>query len=215
MPPQPLFHAANTTPRYALRFHFGWYTHRRQPLFADPATKNLIQATLDDVLTRYDYHLLESGIEPTVLRALLSLRPEMSPSSVTKAIKGNLATRVRQALGIKDIWSRGWCVRSNGHVTNEIIRQYIASQYEHHQAAPIDTPEKVEVARWHDPDDATQIRTIAHAAFEYNVHVVLVTRRRCEFLDLEMARHLVDSFRRVCTIYRLKTGSLRMRSAMH
>ena len=83
-------------------------------------------------------------------------------------------------------------------MTNETIRQYIASQYEHHQAAPIDMPDKVEVARWHDCCDATEIRTIAHAAFEYNVHVVLVTRRRFEFLDLEMAEHLVHYFRHVC-----------------
>ncbi len=198
MPPSPFFTAGNTTSRYELRFHFGWYTSRRKPLFADESTSNLIKQTLEDVAQRNELHLLESEIEPTVMRVLLSLRPETAPSAVTRSVKGNIATQVRQRLGIKKLWSRGWFTRSNGHVTNEAVRQYIASQYEHLVAAPIDEPEKVLMAGWHNPADACQIRTSAHAAFEYNVHVVLVTRRRFDFLDLEVAEHLVQYFRRVC-----------------
>jgi putative transposase len=195
---QPYFTPANTSPSYELRFHFCWYAYSRQHLFSDLQTRQLLDRSFLETAKRYQYHVLEHEFESAAMRAVLSLRPEMSPSSVTKAIKGNLATQARKQLGIADLWSRGWFVRSNGHVTNETVRNYVASQYEHHNATPISQPERAELAKWHGAADPAEIRTSAHGALEYNLHVVFVTRRRYEFLDLEVAERLVHYFRHVC-----------------
>jgi len=196
--PAPYFTATNTTFSYGLRFHYGWYTHRRQPTFADTQTQTLVADSFNDVSGRYNYRMLEMEVEPMVLRALLSLRPTDSPSATTRTIKGNLATDARNQLGISKLWSRGWFVRSVGRCTNEVIRRYVASQYGHHRSLPIDAPEAALRAAYHHPGNASRMRKIAHAVFEYNVHVVLVTRRRREFLDLEVAEALVDYWRSVC-----------------
>lgn len=200
MSPRPIFTPGNTTPRYELRFHFGWYSHGRQPLFVGADLNDVIRETWHEVTSRYGYHVLEHAVEPTVMRALLSLRPDMAPSSVTKAIKGNLSARIRERLNVSQLWSRGWFFRGNGHVTNDIVRDYIAGQYEQHRATPAFQPERVELAKWHYSGNCAELRRTQHAVFEYNVHFVFVTRRRYDFLDLTLAELLVEYLRRVCKL---------------
>ena len=100
-------------------------------------------ATFDEVATRYDYHAIETGFEPYVFRALLSLKTCHAPSDVTRFVKGNLATSARKQLALSDLWSRGWFFRSVGHLTNDTARQYISNQYDHHNATPVERSERV------------------------------------------------------------------------
>ena len=193
---RPFFTADSVKAAYQSRFHFGWYAHGRQDKLS--SVKHLIQDTLESVCEKQGYHLLEHEIEPTVVRALISLTPQTSPTEVTRFVKGNIATAARNEAGISDLWSRGWFCRSVGTVTTETIREYVAKQYEHHRAAPELHPELAAKAQYRRPGDATKLRTSSHAVFEYNIHVVLVTNRRQEFLDLEVAESLVCYLRQVC-----------------
>jgi len=83
-----------------------------------------------------------------------------------------------------------------------VVRKYVAEQFRHHRAAPVEHPEIRALARYHSGGDPSQLRRAAHAVFEYNVHVVLVTRRRFDFLDKEVADQLVAYWRRVCDKHR-------------
>jgi len=74
--------------------------------------------------------VLGLDVDSNGVRALISLRPIDSPESVTKNVKGNVATALRSD-GIRNIWSRGWFVRSNGNVSDEVIRNYVANQFDH------------------------------------------------------------------------------------
>jgi REP element-mobilizing transposase RayT len=175
---RPFFTPNEIDPAYATRYHFSWYTHGRQPRIALPATQTALESAFDEVVDAQDYHVLERAIEPHAFRALLSLKPFDSPAEVTRLVKGNLATAARNGPGVSKLWSRGWFVRSVGDVTNETVREYVARQYEHHDAAPICDPDAAIAARYRHSGNAEELRRSAHAAFEFNVHVVFVTHRR-------------------------------------
>lgn len=83
-------------------------------------------------------------------------------------------------------------------VTNETLRNYVASQFEHHRAIPEGTPEIIEKARYHNPADPGELRKLNHVLFEYNLHVVFAIRRRCDFLDPYVAETLIAYWRLVC-----------------
>jgi len=70
----PKFTTANTTHTCQLRFHFDWYTRRRQPLFLSSAIATLLQNGLDIVVADNGYHLLEFDVSPSVLKTLMSLK---------------------------------------------------------------------------------------------------------------------------------------------
>ncbi len=197
--PTPLFTPANTTPAYQLRYHFGWHTHGRRPLFASVAAKDVLRRALAEVATERGYHIIEQDIGPCVLRALLSLLPEHSPAEATRVIKGNLAAAARRELSLPNIWSRGAFLRSVGSATDDVVQRYVSDQLKHHQAAPLDNPRWGADAQYHADGDPTALREGAHGVFECNVHVVFVVERRVDFLDEHVAAELVGYWRRVCS----------------
>jgi putative transposase len=83
-------------------------------------------------------------------------------------------------------------------VTGDVVRQYIAGQFDHHDVALARDPAREMLAQFHDRRDATRLRSDSHTRFEYNIHVVLVTDWRVPFLDLAVAEALVRYWRLVC-----------------
>lgn len=196
--PTPRYNSDNTSSAYQLHYHFGWYSRCRKPRFESPEIRTAIEKHLREVAERHDYHVLEAEVCPTVVRALLSLKPSQSPSKVTNIVRGNLARRLGEEFGERDVWSRTTFVRGVGKVTADVIRRYIARQFPHHRAVPLNAPKIAELARYHDPRDATRLRKSVHAVSEYNVHFALATERRFDFLDYEVAEALIEYWRRVC-----------------
>ncbi len=184
---QPTYKEAATGSAYQLRFHFGWYCRGRKRLFDSVSVKEVIDNSLRRIADTHNYHLLESDVRPNVLRSLLSLQPNQSPSDVSRVVKGNLAKQLREQSGQRNVWARGVFVRSVGNVTGDVIRNYIAGQFAHHRAVPVEHPEVTALARFHDSRDSSVLQKDSHSVFEYNVHLVLVVERRSEFLDLEVA----------------------------
>src|SRR5262245_31615651 len=123
----PYFNPADLKIAFESRFHFGWSTHGRQPTMTEH--ERIIEKQFHEVADRRNYHILEFDIRSHVMRALLSLAPETSPAEVTQYVKGNLATAVRKQRQVTNLWSRGWFVRSVGHVTNDVVRSYVDQQY--------------------------------------------------------------------------------------
>ena len=186
-----MFTPAGTETAYQLPYHFGWYWHGRQPVFQHRQQRTVLQRALTRLLTDRNAHILEHQIEPYAIRALLSLRPHVAPADLTRALKGNFAAEARGRLNLRNLWSRGWLLRSVGSVTNEVLRNCVANQFEHHRAALLEHPETAGLARYSSGGDPSRLGTAAHALFQYNVHVVLVTRRRFDVLDMEVAALLV------------------------
>jgi len=72
---KPYHQSENISAAYQLRYHFGWYTHLRQPYFHDPTNRSIASTTINEVSERYGYHVLELAYEPTVVRCLMSTLP--------------------------------------------------------------------------------------------------------------------------------------------
>jgi len=197
MTPKPTFLPTHLRAAYQLRYHFSWCTKRRKPILATQYLRSKVEETIRRVSENAGYHLLGLDVEPNVVLCLLSLVPSDSPESITRKIKGNVATELR-ADGVHNLWSRGWFVRSNGNVTNEIIQTYIANQIEHHRAAPVENRSTMEKCRHHLDEDIDQIRKSSHAAFQYNVHFVFCVRKRFHFLDPVIGGILVQYLLAVC-----------------
>ena len=117
---------------------------------------------------------------------------------MTNIVRGNLAKHLREQAGIRNAWSRGIFTRSVGNVTGDVIRRYISGQHAHHRAVAECDRERAQLARFHDPRDASELRKHSHSVFEYNVHVVFVTDRRTQLLDFEVGEALVGYWRTVC-----------------
>ena len=92
--PTPMFTPANTKAAYQLRYHFGWYSHGRQPVFQDDRQRTVLQHAVTRVLADRNTHVLEQEIELHAIRALVSLRPGVAPSELTRVVKGNLASLI-------------------------------------------------------------------------------------------------------------------------
>ena len=155
------------------------------------------RSTIREVAEKSNYHVLGLDVDLNIVRALISLRPIDSPKSVTKKVKGNVATALR-SYGIRNVWSRGWFVPSNGNISDEVIRNYVANQFDHHRAVPLANPSIMTNCRYHNPDNASQIRKSSHAAFQYNIHFVFSVRKRIEFLDPFVGQKLVQYWLSVC-----------------
>jgi putative transposase len=197
MSPKPTFLPSNVRAAYQLRYHFGWSTKGRKPILSSSMVRSKVESTIREVAEKWNYHLLGLDVDANVVRTLISLRPVDSPESVTKKIKGNIATKLRSD-GISDMWSRGWFVRSNGNVSDEVIRSYVKKQLDHHQAIPSQNPSVMINCRYHNRSDPSQIRKSSHAAFQYNIHFVFSVRRRVEFLDPTAGQELVEYWLSVC-----------------
>jgi len=182
MIPKPTFLTSHIQSPYQLRYHFGWCTKGRKPILSSSTIRSKVEITIREAAEKSNYHVLGLDVDSNGVRALISLRPIDSPESVSKKVKGNVATALRSD-GIQNIWSRGWFVRSNGNVTDEVIRNYVANQFDHHRAEPLTNPLIMTNCRYHNQDNASQIRKSSHAAFQYNIHFVFSVRRRIEFLD--------------------------------
>jgi|GEM_PF-1242867 len=187
---KPYHQSENISAAYQLRYHFGWYTHLRQPYFHDPTNRSIASTTINEVSERYGYHVLELAYEPTVVRCLMSTLPTDCPSAVTRNVKGALSARFRRE-GVSNLWSKGWFARSNGTVCERTIQDYIAKQFEHHRAIPIRSTLPVGERHFQHPQSPSQLQKSSHAAYENNVHFVLCVKGRVELLDEFVSQKLL------------------------
>lgn len=195
---RPYFNPSDVRSAFACRFAFDWRARSRGDFRFDGAAVQF-DALLNDVAVRQGYHVLARAVDPDRLKTLLSLTPFVSPASVSRFVKGNLAVRLRRGdEGIR--WSRGTFFRSNGDMTDDAVAGYVARQYQRHVGRP---PAHVRGASYRHPGDPKHLRRSAHSTFEYNVHCVFVTQGWQSVLDDDIADSLVRYWRRVCEKKRL------------
>ena len=194
---RPPFHESNTQFAFQLRFHFCFATHSRQEIFSHGANRDKLTSTLGKVCDSSGYHLLESSIETQLVRTLISLSPNDSPSAVVKTLKANISRLYR--LEVPDetklrcqtqTWSRGYFFRSVGEMMLESVNQYIAGQRDHHAG-------HVRVlAEYFNPASEQLLaeRSFTHSAGQYNIHLVLCPVRHVPAIDEFLAEPLLKYF---------------------
>ena len=117
---------------YQLHYYLWFKTHYLQPRLADLDQRELAQVVISDVCNRNEYSLLESDIDPTHLRLLISLQPQHNVSQAVRLLKGNLQHQFGKVVGPEKLLARGYFARTSGGVDLERSRAYVDSQVRHH-----------------------------------------------------------------------------------
>lgn len=188
----PYFSPEDVRVAYACRFYFDWQLDVR-PGSGVALRDAPVERLLEDAAARNSFHILGRKLEFDRLKTLLSLEPFVAPSSVSRLVKGSLSAGLRH-WGAPCRWSRGTFFRSNGNMTDAVVAQYVASQYERH-GVPV--PGSSLRVSYRHPGKPEQLRRTSRATFEYNVHLVFVTHRRREILDYEIADDLLAYWLRI------------------
>lgn len=119
---------------YQCHYHFVFIPKYRKPVLRGAVGKRL-RDLIREVCKANDIVILKGHVRPDHVHLLLSVPPTLSPSRVMNAIKGRTSNRLmrdfrhlnRQFWG-RHLWARGYFVSTSGHVTDEMLKQYIENQ---------------------------------------------------------------------------------------
>jgi len=168
-------------------------THRRKKLFASSQRLDALLKELSFIGERHGYHLLERKGYDNNLRCLFSLRPADSISKTLQTIKTNLARELRSRFELElPVWANGFLAHSVGKTRIDMVKNYLASQAEHHgYASRARSPVFRFVAR------DRVVLTAAHSVFDLSHHVVLSTQYRKGVFASRAGEGLVGYWNRV------------------
>ena len=182
----------NLPSAYTLHYHLVCQTKFNRKVFQDQSVLRVLNDGLSQVCERKKYHLIGSHTEPDKLYTLMSLRPDHDIAKMTNAIKANTARSLNHefpelAASLKDrsLWAIGYFVRSIGKASRPAAQSYIDNQAIHHG---LRSKRVAEIMRWVNPQTCTLRAT--HADFDLSYHVVIVSARRAEVFDAEIAPRL-------------------------
>ena len=121
---------------YDLKYHLVWITKYRKPVLRGEIAlrlRELIRQTCQSL----DVYIEQGHIATDHIHLLVSVPPNVSVSDLLQNLKGRSSRRMLQEFGElnrqfwgRHLWARGYFAASSGNVTDEIIKQYIASQGE-------------------------------------------------------------------------------------
>ena len=121
---------------YDLKYHIVWVTKYRYPVLQGGIgirTRDLIR----QMCNRLDVQILTGHVSKDHVHLLLSVPPHISVSGLLQRLKGASSRKLQQEYSElrrrywgRHIWARGYFAASTGNITDEIIREYIASHQE-------------------------------------------------------------------------------------
>lgn len=181
---------------YQLHYHLCFRTHRRVAVFRDQSRLDFLSEQLAELSQINEFHLLEKDCQPEHVQLLLSLRPDQQISDVLKRLKGRSSAAVCQRFGLTPpLWARGYLARSTGRVNVQAVRQYLATQAEHHGYA-----NRVRPPVFRFKETNRRALATAHASFELSHHLVFATRFRRGVFGSKTGDALVNYWINVASI---------------
>jgi putative transposase len=178
---------------YQLHYYLCFKTHYLREALVGKKEQELVSHAAEVVCNKEGYHLLETKLEPTYVRILLSLKPDQSVSRAVQRLKGNISrqfsatftTRLPE-LRMPTLWARGYFARSSGKVNLDTVRSYVDSQIAHHGYRGTWT----EALRYRNPQFKSPAFSLAHCVTILQYHLVLVTDFRIPIFDEVIAPKL-------------------------
>jgi putative transposase len=115
-----------------IKYHFVWITkYRYQVLTGDLALR--VRDIVREISMSMDLKILKGAVSKDHIHLFLSAPPTLSPSKIVQMLKGKSSFKIQQEFPeIKKrywgqhIWGRGYFCATEGNITDEIIKQYIA-----------------------------------------------------------------------------------------
>jgi putative transposase len=117
---------------YDLHYHFVWC-----PKYRLPVLTNAVEARLKELLAAkaatMDVHIEALEVMPDHVHVSVAAPPTDAPQHLANQFKGYSSRVLRQEFPhlrsrLPSLWSRSYYVGSAGQVSEETIKQYIASQ---------------------------------------------------------------------------------------
>ncbi len=120
---------------YDFNFHLVWVTKYRKPIFTTEERIVAMKAFLVEIAKRHSVDITDMQIMPDHVQMTISFPPKLAPSSIVKAFKGGSAKQwfiqfpeTKQLLWNGHLWSPSFFMSTLGHVSEEVVSQYIDSQ---------------------------------------------------------------------------------------
>ena len=119
---------------YDLKYHLVWITKYRKPVLRGEIARRLRELVRQTCAT-LDVYIISGHVATDHVHLLVSVPPSISVSELMKRVKGRSSRRMLEEFGElsrqfwgRHLWARGYFAASSGNVTDEVIREYIASQ---------------------------------------------------------------------------------------
>jgi putative transposase len=117
-----------------LLYHLVWCPKYRRPVLVNSIAERL-KALLTEKAAALDVQIEVLEVLPDHVHLVVAAPPTDAPQHLANQFKGYTSRVLRQEFPhlrsrLPSLWSRSYYVGSAGHVSEETIRQYIASQKE-------------------------------------------------------------------------------------
>ena len=129
-------YARNAGAVFSLKYHLVFCPKYRKPVLLGPVAERLkaLLAKKADEL-HVTLHTLE--IMPDHVHMFVESDPGLAPAKLAAQFKGYTSRVLRQEFGhlrsrLPSLWSRSYYIGSVGHVSEAMVRRYIASQQGRH-----------------------------------------------------------------------------------
>ena len=122
-----------------IMLHLEWKPKYAYKMFAKEEQKNLITACIRRAASLHQIKIIVISVMPEHIHVEVQVLMDMSASKVLQILKGvsarlffmyNQKARLRYPKG--HLWSRGRFASSVGFIQEEVVRNYIMNQKEHH-----------------------------------------------------------------------------------
>jgi putative transposase len=130
-------HKKATHAVYDLKVHLIWITKYRYKVLTKPVglrVRELIRQTCD----AKDIEIIQGAVSKDHVHLYISYPPKLSVSEIVKALKGRSSRKIQQEFPHlqkqywgRHFWAIGYAAFSSGHVTDEIIQEYIKRHDNH------------------------------------------------------------------------------------
>ena len=129
-----------------IMLHLEWKPKYSYKMFAKEEQKNLCVGCIRRAASLHKIKIIALSVMPEHVHCEVQVELTMSASKVLQILKGGSAklffmknpkARLRYPKG--HLWSRGKFAASVGFVQEEIVRNYILNQEEHHKETPLRT----------------------------------------------------------------------------
>ena len=120
--------------RFDIKYHFVWVTKYRKQLL-NSAVSLRTRELIREICRTHEIEILRGAVSCDHVHLLVSAPPQYSPSKIMQMIKGKTSRKlimefqpIQKACWGRHLWARGYFVATSGHVTDEVIEEYIRLQ---------------------------------------------------------------------------------------
>jgi REP element-mobilizing transposase RayT len=178
---------------YCYRVYLRWQTHRKRP---STALAKLDCATLNDLASEYQIHVLEFASDTSDLLVEVSLVPTETISGCASKLKGRVSKWLREQLGLKEaanLLGVGYFACTVGKSTSREVEKYLSSQSEHHGYAARILPPVYVKKYSHDVTGVSPRHAVVMAQF----HIVLATSGRRGMFGSGEGRRIAEEWLKI------------------